>query len=347
MKDIFRVGITRDMLDADGTLGGRDIGLDLLDGHPDLEWEFMPEDAAELSADQIRSYDAVIDGGRRVTSATLKGVDRLALVARFGAGFDVVDVGACTRAGVILTTAPDGVRRPVASSFMAFILALSHKVLQKDRLPREGRWDERQIDISIGLVGRVLGLIGMGSIGGEVFRLAAPFEMRHITYDPFVTSEQAAEVGAELVDLETLLRTSDFVCVSCPLNDETYHLINEERLLMMKKSAFLINVARGSIVDQKALTNVLQKRLIQGAALDVFENEPVDSDDPILALDNVIVSPHNLAMTDQCWRSIGEGTVRSILEVAAGNLPSYLVINKEVINDPRILEKLRSYASAK
>lgn len=347
MADKFHVGITRDMLDADGTLGGRDIGLDLLDGHAHLDWEFMPEDAPELTADQVCGYDAILDGGRKVTAATLEGAERLALVARFGAGFDVVDVDACTRAGVVLTTAPDGVRRPVASSFMAYILALSHKMMQKDRVTREGRWDERQGDLAVGLVGRVLGLVGMGNIGREVFKLAAPFEMRHITYDPFVTPGQAAEVDAEVVDLETLMRTADFVCVSCPLNDETYHLINEERLGMMKPSAFLINVARGPIVDQKALTKVLQERRIQGAGLDVFETEPIDPEDPILSLDNVIVSPHNLCMTDQCWRGIGEGTIRSILEVASGKAPQYLVINKEVVDDPRLQEKLRAYAARK
>ena len=345
MADKFRVGVTRDMLDADGTLGGRDMALDLLDGHAYLEWEFMPEDADKLTAAQVRGYDAILDGGRRVTEATLEGADRLALVARFGAGFDVVDVDACTRAGVVLTTAPDGVRRPVASSFMAFILALSHNMMPKDRLTREGRWQDSQIDLAVGLAGRVLGLVGMGNIGREVFKLAAPFEMRHVTYDPFVTPEQAAEVGAEVVDLETLMRTADFVCVSCPLNDETYHLIDEERLAMMKESAFLINVARGPIVDQKALTRALRERRIRGAGLDVFEREPIDPDDPILSLDNVIVSPHNLCMTDQCWRGIGESAVRSILEVAAGEAPRHLVINKEVLDAPGFREKLHAYAS--
>ena len=344
MADKFRVGVTRDMLDADGTLGGRDMALELLDGHSYLEWEFMPEDADELTAAQVRGYDAILDGGRRVTEATLEGADRLALVARFGAGFDVVDVDACTRAGVVLTTAPDGVRRPVASSFMAFILALSHNMMPKDRLTRKG---------AAGQSDRPRGRLGWprpgpgrhgqhrprGLQAGCALR-DAPRHLRSVRHP-----EQAAEVGAEVVDLETLMRTADFVCVSCPLNDETYHLIDEERLAMMKESAFLINVARGPIVDQKALTRALRERRIRGAGLDVFEREPIDPDDPILSLDNVIVSPHNLCMTDQCWRGIGESAVRSILEVAAGEAPRHLVINKEVLDAPGFREKLHAYAS--
>jgi D-3-phosphoglycerate dehydrogenase len=171
--------------------------------------------------------------------------------------------------------------------------------------------------------------------------------MRHVTYDPYVSSEQAEDVGAELVDLKTLMQISDFVCVSCPLNEETYHLINEERLLMMKKSAYFINVARGKIVDQKALTSVLEKKLIQGAGIDVFEQEPIDPNDPILSLDNVILSPHTLCMTDQCYRGIGESAVRSILEVADGKIPQHLIVNKEVLQNPDLTNKLNNYSTLK
>src|SRR5262245_46496432 len=128
MNDRFRVGITRDFLKPDGTIGFGDIGLRLLEAEPGLEWEFLAEDARELRADQVRDYDALIVLGARVTAATLAGADRLAIVARFGVGYDSVDVAACTRASVLVTITPDGVRRPVASSVMALLLALSHKL---------------------------------------------------------------------------------------------------------------------------------------------------------------------------------------------------------------------------
>ena len=347
MRKKFRVGVTRDLRIQDHTSQERDVGLDLLDKHSHVEWEFMSKSSNEITSEQISKYDAIINGGNKVTAQSLENSKQLTLMALFGAGFDYVDIQACTKNAILVSTTPDGVRRPVASSFMALILALSHGMMHKDNLIRAGRWNERHIDIGVGLVGKVLGLVGMGSIGSEVFRLAKPFGMRHVTYDPYVSSEQAEDVGAELVDLKTLMQISDFVCISCPLNEETYHLINEERLLMMKESAYFINVARGKIVDQKALTSVLEKKLIQGAGIDVFEQEPIDPNDPILSLDNVILSPHTLCMTDQCYRGIGESAVRSILEVADGKIPQHLIVNKEVLQNPDLTNKLNNYSTLK
>ena len=343
MTATFRIGLTRDHLDQDGRLPEDDIGLGLLDGHPEVEWEFMPEDSEVLTAEQVEGYDALIVFGRRVARTTLEGDDPPVLVARFGVGYDTVDVPACTEKGVLLSITPDGVRRPMASTYVAFILALGHNLLWKDRIIREARWDAQYEQIGTGLAGRVLGLVGMGNIGREVFNLIRPFEMRHIAYDPYASAGDAAAMGVELVDLETLMSTSDFVCVCCMLNDETYRLINAERLSMMKESAFLVNAARGPIVDQDALTRVLRERRIQGAALDVFEDEPTAPDDPILSLDNVIVTPHNMCMVDQCWQGIGRSAVTSALEVSAGRLPQF-VVNSEARDHPRVQEKLREYA---
>ena len=344
MSQAFRVGVTSDALKPDGTLAGGDVGLGLLDGADGVEWEFLPEDARELRPEHVRDYDALLLWGRRLTAATLEGVERLTIVARFGVGYDTVDVEACTRQGVLLTITPDGVRRPVASAFMAFLLALSHKMMSKDRLTRAGRWAEWVGDIGVGLTGRVLGLVGMGNIGREVFVLAAPFGMRHLGCDPYVTQEGASEVGAELVDLETLLRTADFLGICCPLNAETRHLINAERLALMKETAYLINVARGPIVDQPALTEALRERRIQGAALDALDPEPVDPSDPILTLENVIVTPHAMALTDQGYLGIGESAIKSVLEVASGRVPDH-TLNRSVLDHPRLQEKLRRYAA--
>lgn len=344
MSHAFRVGVTRDFLRPDGTLGYGDIGLGLLDQTHGVEWEFLAENARELRPDQVQGYDALLVLAPRVTAATLEGADRLAIVARFGVGYDSVDVEACTRSGVMLTITPDGVRRPVAVSIITFILALSHKLLIKDRLTRQGRWNEKLDYMGMGVTGRVLGTIGLGNIGREVFRLARPFEMRHLAFDPYASPADAAALGVELVDLETLLRTADFVCICCALTAETYHLVNAERLALMKPTAYLINAARGPIVDQRALTDFLRDRRILGAALDVFEQEPVDPDDPILKLDNVIVTPHGICWTDECFLGNGRSACKSILDVAAGRIPRH-VVNRAALDHPRLQEKLRRYAN--
>jgi phosphoglycerate dehydrogenase-like enzyme len=185
-------------------------------------------------------------------------------------------------------------------------------------------------------------VIGFGNIGQDVFRLARPFDMRFIAHDPYGSAAAAAALGVELVDLETLLRTADFVSINCALTPETRHLINAERLELMKPTAFLINTARGPIVDQAALTAALRERRIAGAGIDVFEEEPVDPHDPILTLDNVIVTPHALPFTDEIMKGNGRGACESVLAVAAGELPRNIV-NRDVTASPVLAAKLRRY----
>ena len=333
----FRVGVTRDFLKPDGTLGFGDIGLGLLDAAEGVTWEFLSEDTRELRADQVRDYDGLLVLAPRVSSATLAGAGRLTVVARFGVGYDNVDVAACDKNGVLLTITPDGVRRPVAVAIMTFVLALSHKLLIKDRLTRAGGWGEKLDHMGMGVTGRTLGVIGLGNIGREVFALAQPFGMRHLAYDPYATEDVA---GVARVDLETLLRTADFVCVCCALTPETHHLINAERLALMRETAYLINVARGPIVDQKALTAALRERRIRGAGLDVFEQEPVDPGDPILTLDNVIVAPHAICWTDECFLGNGRSACESILDVAAGRVPKH-VVNRAALEHPRLKDRFK------
>jgi phosphoglycerate dehydrogenase-like enzyme len=331
----FRVGITHDFLKSDGTLAMGDIGLDLLQANPGIAFEFLPDIGAEIPHELADQFDALIVLMPRVTAATLDGCRRLRLIARFGVGYDSIDVPACTRNNVLLTITPDGVKRPVAVSAMALLLALSHKLLIKDRLTREGRWNDKLNHMGVGLTGRTLGLIGLGNIGREVFRLVAPLEMKHVAFDPYTSVDVAQGLGAELLSLDDLLRQADFVVVTCALTPETHHLLNAERLALLKSSSFLINVARGPIIDQAALTKVLLERRIAGAGLDVFEKEPIDADDPLLALDNVIVSPHGICWTDEIFRGNGRSACRSILDVAAGRVPAY-VVNRDVIDRPHL-----------
>jgi phosphoglycerate dehydrogenase-like enzyme len=337
----FRVGLTRDFLSSDGQLAMGDIGLSLLDGVRGVSVHFLDEYLAEATASQIKGYDAIISTLSSFTERTFSGHDsQLSILARFGVGYDMVDTGTLTEHNVVLTITPDGVRRPMASGILALILSLAHQLHPKDRLLREGRWSEKLNIRSSGLTGRTLGSVGMGNIALELFRLVKPFEMVHIASDPLVKAQTAAAQGIELVDLEMLFRRSDFVCVNCPLTPETRHLVGAKELSWMKPTAYFISTSRGPIVDQSALYSCLRERRIRGAALDVFEKEPIPLDDPLLKCDNLIMTPHSLCWTDECFRMMGESAIRSVLRVFQGEIPQYSV-NREVFERPGMLAKLR------
>ena len=314
--DDFLVGVSGDAKDADG----RPLfDFDLLD-EAAVRWEWMPGDG-ELEPADVAPYDALVLFGRRVTRATLAGVDRLRLVARLGVGIDNVDVDACTRARVLVTITPDGVRRPMAAGAMAFVLALAHRLPEMDRHVRRGGW-ERFLHVGAGLEGRTLGIVGLGNVGRELAMLAAPFGLRVIAADPFVTDTQS---GVELRTLEELLEASDFVAITCPLTDGTQKLIGAAQLARMKPTAYLVNVARGPIVDEVALIDALREGAIAGAALDVFDPEPVCADSLLLSLENVILAPHAVGLTDEFFRLSGRSVSRAAIAVRDGRMPEFAI----------------------
>ena len=337
----FRIGLTRDFLNPQGKIGFGDIGLELLDQAEGVEWEFLSENTSVLKAEQISGYDGLLVLAPQVSAATIEGAERLCIVARFGVGYDNVDVPACTANGIMLTITPDGVRRPVAVSAITLLLALSHKLLIKDRLTREGRWAERLNYMGQGVTGRTLGVIGVGNIGREVFQLGLPFGMNYLGYDPYLKASD----GIEMVSLERLLQESDYVVVCCALTADTRNLLNAERLRLMKPTAYLINVARGPIIDQAALTSALQENRIAGAGLDVFATEPIAADDPLLALQNVIVSPHALCWTDECFQGMGRSACQSLVDIANGKLPKNIV-NRDVLANSKLLKRLNDRRSS-
>ena len=343
MADSFRVALSGDFRKADGSPTFPDFDLAPLRGHPGIEIAYL-EPGPEIQAGQLADFDALILLTPRFGETAIKPNGRLATVARFGVGYDNVDVAACSRNGIAVVITPDGVRRPVAAAILTLILALSGKLFTKDRLTRGGPegFAKRTDHMGVGLIGRTLGSVGIGNIGAEMFRLAKPLDMKFIAHDPYTDPAVARAIGVELVDLETVFRQSDFITVNCPLTETTRGLVNAERLALMKPTAFLINTARGPIVDQKALTNVLQERRIGGAALDVLEKEPPDPNDPILKLDNVIFAPHALCWTDQCFAGIGASDVRAVLEVAHGRDPAG-VVNKAVLASPAWRKKLENF----
>ncbi len=331
MADKFRVALSGDFRKPDGSPTYPDFDLAPLRNAPGVEMEFL-ESQNPIRGEQLEDFDALILLAHRFGKESVPKSGRLAVVARFGVGYDTVDVPACTDAGIALVITPDGVRRPVAGSIITFMLALTGKLMVKDRLTREAAagFARRSDYMGVGLVGRTLGALGIGNIGAETFRLAKPFDMNFIAHDPYADRKVAEELGIELVGLEDLFRRADVLSVSCPLTPETRHIVNAERLALMKPTAYLINTARGPIVDQKALTKVLQEGRISGAGLDVLEQEPPDPNDPILKLDNVILAPHALCWTDQCFAGNGAADVRAVLDVQQGREPRG-VVNRAVL----------------
>jgi D-3-phosphoglycerate dehydrogenase len=343
MADTFRVALSGDFRKTDGSPTYPVFDLAPLKTAPGVEMAFL-ESNSPLKAEQLEDFDALILLAHRFGRESVPKSGRLGVVARFGVGYDTVDVEACTEAGIALVITPDGVRRPVAVSIVTFLLALTGKLITKDRLTREAAagFAKRADHMGVGLVGRTFGSLGIGNIGAETFRLLKPFDMKFIAHDPFADKTVAAELGIELVGLEEVFRRADVVSVSCPLTAETRHLVNAERLALMKPSAYLINTARGPIVDQKALTKVLQERRIAGAGLDVLEQEPPDPDDPILTLDNVILAPHALCWTDQCFAGNGAADVKAVLEIQHGRVPKG-VVNRAVLDSAAFKKRLADF----
>jgi phosphoglycerate dehydrogenase-like enzyme len=335
----FRVGVTGDLFDQRGEPTFGSEPLSLLNS---LHWERLPAGLRAITTDHAAAFDALYVNSLRVGAGVVQSANlRLKLVSRHGVGYDSVDVPAMTRAGVLVSNTPNAVPRPVATIALAFILSLSHRLFVKDRITREGRWAERVEHMGTGLTGRTLGVVGAGGIGKELLRMARVFDLRLFASDPYVDATAIENLGAEKVRLEELMAQSDFVVVTCLLNDETRHLIGARELARMKPTAYLINVARGPIVDERALYETLAARRIAGAGLDVFEEEPTPASNPILKLDNVIVTPHSLAWTDELFSNIARTAIGAILAVAAGRRPQYLV-NPEALSHPRVQAWLKA-----
>jgi D-3-phosphoglycerate dehydrogenase len=337
----FRVALSGDFRKADGSPTFPSFDLAPLTANPKVEIRWVDPVDGVMPAKGLEGCDALILLAPRMARESFPADGRLAAVARFGVGYDTVDIAACNDNGVAAIITPDGVRRPVAVMVITFILALSQKLLIKDRLCREGPsgWAKRVNFMGEGLIGKTLGQLGMGNIGAEVFRVAAPFGMKFIAHDPYIDEAAAKELGVEVVSSDELFRRADFLSVSVPLSDATRHYVNAERLKLMKPTAYVINTARGPIVDQKALYDALAAGTIAGAALDVFDVEPAPADEPIFRLDNIIATPHSLCWTDECFAGNGAADVAAVLEVMHGRVPRGIV-NREIVESAAWKRKL-------
>jgi len=341
----FNVGISATLYRSDGTSVVPEFDVTPLSGNTAIAVHVLPDiDTGDLLHEHVKHLDAAILFLERISPATFAEDSRLTLLARYGVGFDTVDIDACNQADVAVAIAPAGVRRPVATTVIGLLLALTLNLPAKDRLTREGAtgWQRKTEFNGRGLVGRTLGGVGIGNIGAEVFRLIQPFDMRLIAHDPWCDAALAAQLGIELVELNEVFKQSDIVTVNCPLNNDTHHLVNATRLAMMKPEAYLINTARGPIVDETALIDALKNQQIAGAGLDVFEQEPPELDNPLLTMDNVILAPHALCFTDQCLAGLGKADTDACLAVMQGQLPE-TIVNRDIVNSESFTQKLLVY----
>ena len=342
MSAPWRVGVTRDILDGRGEPAFGRRALRILEEAEGIEWSYLPQVVPAIDADHAGQYDALYVNTARVPAAAGARADcRLRVVARHGVGYDSVDVPAMTAAGIVVTNTPNAMPRPVATIALTFVLALAGKLMLKDRLTRTGRWHERMNHMGLGLTGRTLGVVGAGRIGKELLRMARTFDVRLLAADPNVDAVTLGYLDTRKTDLATLLRESDFVVVCCLLDAGTRHLIGAPELAAMRPDAYLVNVARGPIVDEAALIAALREGRIAGAALDVFEQEPVDPANPLLAMDEVIVTPHSLCWTDECFHNMAATGLASIVDARRGRRPQF-VVNPDVLDHPRVTAWLRA-----
>jgi len=342
----IKIGLTRDYFDNKGEFEAPG-GLRSLLEMPNVEYEMFDEFLEEVSPQQIEGFDIVVSLRPNWTQQSVVENKQLLCVLRSGVGYDNIDVPSLTNAGVMLCTTPRAMRRSMAVAAITFLLILGMRFTEKYKLIREGRWTktiwtEKTKYCGYGLTGKTLGSIGVGSIGHEMFLLAKPFGMQHIAYDPYVNQEAVDDVGLKLVDLNTVLSESDYLTIVCPLNEKTRHLIGEKELKKMRKTVFLINIARGPIVDEVALTKALQEGWIRGAGIDVFEQEPTSPDNPLLKMDNVVATPHIMGWTNELTTSKWNEQVRQISQIINGETPNSLV-NPEVLNRPEFQAKLRKF----
>ncbi len=295
-----------------------------------------PQNAEGILA-AIGACDAMVVRNTKITRDILEAAPRLKVIGRHGVGYDSVDCACASEIGIPVVYTPAANTESVAEIAVAFLLMLGRRILSANMAMRSGSLISDTITLSVNaqraglanfdLWGKTLGIIGVGRIGSSVARkVRAAFNMRVLGYDPYVDASTIAGHGVEKVDrLEDMLPHCDFVTLHCPGGAETRHMIDAARLACMKPGAYLINTARGSVVDEAALIAALETGHLGGAALDVYDPEPPLPSNPLLRMENVIVTPHYCAMTEESLHNMGVAVAQGVCDVLAGRMPQYLV----------------------
>ena len=307
-------------------------GVELLER--EVEVVMASDPSVETVRREIKGVHGAIVRTAPFTREIIESADTLEVIGRHGVGVDNIDIGAASELGIPVVYTPNANMVSVAEHTMGFIIALAKRLCISDRATREGNFAIREEFAASDLDGKTLGIIGLGRVGLVLARKCkAAFNMTILGYDPYLSLKKAKEMGIGLCkNLAGLLRKSDFVSIHTPLTSETKGLIGKNELKSMKPTAFLINVARGGIVEEKALARALEEKWIAGAATDVFSQEPVKPDNPLLKLKNILLSPHMGALTKECVIRMATGVAEGVLDVLRGDKPQY-VANKELLKE--------------
>ncbi|MBI2450043.1 MAG: phosphoglycerate dehydrogenase [Candidatus Nealsonbacteria bacterium] len=253
----------------------------------------------------VKDIDGIIAGNDEITEKVLLAAPKLKVVSKWGTGIDAIDKTAAARLGIAVRNTPNAFTDPVADTVFGIMLCFTRKILELDKEMKQGIWSKQ---LGHALNELTIGVIGVGNVGKAVIKRAQAFGMRVLANDIKEVPEY------DLVPLEQLLKESDFVSLNCDLNPTSRHLINKERLVLMKSTAYLINTSRGPVVDEKALIEALENKKIAGAGLDVFEDEPLAEDNPLKKMSNVILSPHNANAGAVAWKMVHENTIKNAID---------------------------------
>ena len=301
-----------------------------------VDTEITPEELLNT----IQEYDAIVVRSRtKVTREVIERAEKLKIIARAGVGVDNVDVEAATEKGIMVVNAPESTSITVAEHTMGIMLTGARKIAIADKSVKEDKWEKSRF-MGVELRGKTLGVVGMGRIGSQVVSRCKAFEMDVIVYDPYLPNEMAKQMGVRLSELDTVLKEADFLTIHVPLTDETKHLISKEKIEIMKDDAFIVNCARGGIIDEDALYDALANDKLGGAALDVYENEP-PKESKLFTLDNIVLTPHIGASTKEAQRDAAIIVANEVIDVLNGKAPKN-VLNMPVV-DQKTYEKIKPY----
>lgn len=291
-----------------GRLEGAGLDLDL----PEVVQALSEEELLPI----IGRYDGMIAGDDQITAAVIAGANRMRTIAKWGVGVDGIDREAAASRGISVTNTPGAFGDEVADVAMAYILLLARRIHRIDSSVRQGSWPK---PTGMTLSGKTLGIVGLGSIGRATARRGAGFGMRVLGHDPSEASrEAAAREGVEALELDQLLGESRFLVLCCPLTDENHHLVDAAALAKMRDDAYLVNVARGPLVDEAALAEALSRKSIAGAGLDVFEMEPLPERSPLRGYDSVVLGSHNASNTEEATLRVSAIAVENLLDHIGG-----------------------------
>lgn len=281
----------------------------------DMKTGMKPEELKSM----IKDYDAlIVRSETKVTAEILEAAAKLKVIGRAGVGLDNVDLAAATKKGVVAMNTPAGNTTSTAEHTFSLILALSRNIVQAGASMKAGKWDRSKFS-GVEVHGKILGIVGLGRIGATVAGFAKAFGMKVLAYDPFLSKEVAAKMGIEIVELEKLIRESDYITVHIPKTDETTNLISEKEFNMMKKNVRVLNCARGGIINEPALAKALEEKKIAGCALDVFDVEPLPADSPLLKFDNCIMTPHLGASTSEAQVNVAIEIAETVKNALLGH----------------------------